>query len=251
MGLFNKKRKNTSDITNNAECKDTTEVSSEQKKAFAYMDVRKIEDASKRVPLMLEYAEDGVPLALYEVGEMYLLGKEIERNVEKGKEFLFRAGKKGASNAITTLAHFCIYGAFEEVSEDKVEKFGQDVCMKNFSVKYDEGVTYLAWALSKGNVSAIDTYTGDLSLGWNEGSFGETLRRATKTAFEPYKEGLLEESTDTAFYILGILSLRGVAVSQDITAAKFYLEKSAALGNEKAQKELESPLFSFTDDEDD
>lgn len=252
MGTFNKKRAKPSTGGNDIEHKNGNEVEikTEQKKSFAYMDVRKIEDPSKRIPLMIEYAEEGVPLALYEVGEMYLLGKEVERNIEKGKELLYKAGKKGASNAITTLAHFYIYEAFQEVRKEKVEQFGQDACMERFSEKYDTGVSFLAWALSKGNISAIDTYTGAVSLGWNEGSFGETLKRATKVAFEPYRESLLEEATDTAFYILGILSLRGIAVPQDVAVAKEFLEKSALFGNEQAKTELNNPLLSLMEDED-
>lgn len=254
MGLFNKKRKNvtaTATATNiEHKDEDKIEVTSEQKKALDYMDVRKIENASKRIPLMLEYAEAGVPLALYEAGEMYLSGKGIERNIDKGKEYLLKAGQKGASNPITVLARFCICEAFEEIKAEKVEQFGQDACMERFSEKYDTGVTYLAWALSKGNISAIETYTGSLSLGWNEGSFGETLKRATTAAFEPYREQLVEEGTDTGLYVLGILSIRGVAMPQDLVAARAFLEKSAMLGNKEAKNELENPLFALLGEED-
>ena len=253
MGIFNKKKAKSSTSGDNIEHKNGNEVENktEQEKAFAYMDVRKIEDPSKRIPLMIKYAEAGVPLALYEIGEMYLLGKDIECNIEKGKEFLYKAGKQGASGAITTLAHFHICEAFYEVSKEKVEQYGQEACMERFSEKYDTGVTFLAWALSKGNISAIDTYTGAVSLGWNEGSFGETLKRATKVAFEPYRDSLLEEATDTAFYILGILSLRGIAMPQDVVLAREFLEKSALLGNEQAKTELNNPLLSLMEDEDD
>ncbi len=251
MGLFTRKKKISSAVSSELKETEENKVNPQLKNALDYIDVRFMEDDSKRIPLMFEYAEAGVPQALYDLGKMYLTGNGIEHNPEKAKEFLLKAGKSGAGDALALLAQICISEAFEEVIPEKVERFGQEECQKRFNKKYDTGVSYLAWALAKGNESAIDIYTGSFPLGWNEGDFGEVLKEATNTAFASYKEKLFEEASGRAFYVLGILSLRGVALPQNIDMAKEFFGKSAALGNTQAKDELKNPLLALPGDEED
>jgi len=244
MGIFNFKKK-----TPDASAERPLEP--DQKLAFEYMSVRELKDAPRRLELMLKYAERGVPLALYETGEAYLFGKGVPRDEEKGEQYLVRAGKRGASGAITTLAQYHIGLAFEELSEQRVAARGKQACMEEFYKKYGRGADELAWALSLGSNSAMDTYTGAVRLGWNEGSLAQTLHSATDAAFKMYEQELICRGTPEDGYVLGMLALRGIAVPQDIAAAKEYFEKSAAMGNDKAKKELENPLLTLAGMEDD
>lgn len=251
MGLFNSlfgKKKQAPSAAPQPEFQPTPE----QQKQLDYMDVRRIEDPAKRVPLMMKFAEEGDELALYEMGELYLFGRDgVEQNIEKGKQYLYEGGQKGATNATAMLAMFCIKQAFAEVSKDKLSADSQEECIKRFWDHYNEGVGHLAWAISKGNATAMDILTGNMSLGWNEGDWASTLVRETSIALEPYLAELKAEDTAESNYVLGILSMRSIALPQDFAAARTYLERSAAQGHQNAKKELENPLLAADDDEDD
>lgn len=223
----------------------------EHKDELEYMEVRKIEDPAKRVPLMMQYAEKGDELAMYEVGQLYVFGRDgVKQDVEKGKKYLYEAGQKGAFNATALLAQVCFKYAFEEITKDNIQKFGEDACFEQFWLRYDEGVGHLAWAVAKGNMLAMDTLTGTLSLGWNEDELGTTLVRETAKALEPHLAELKNADTAESNYTLGVLSIRGIAMPQDFTAARAYLERAAQKGHYGAKKELENPLLVMDDDED-
>lgn len=226
-------------------------ILAEQKEGLDYMEVRKIEDPAKRVPLMMQYAEKGDELAMYEVGELYVFGRDgVKQDVEKGKKYLYEAGQKGAFNATARLAQVCFKYAFEEITKDNIQKFGEDACFERFWPRYDEGVGHLAWAVAKGNVLAMDTLTGTLSLGWNQGELGEKLVKETAKALEPHLAELKNADTAESSYTLGVLSMRGIAMPQDFAAARAYLERAARKGHYEAARELKNPLLAMDDDED-
>lgn len=223
----------------------------EASKPLCYEDVHKIQSAEERVPLMMKFAEEGEPQALYEMGELYLFGKDgVELNIPKGKQYLYDAIKKGTYNAAILLAMFCIKQAFQEIKPDKMTPDNQQECLGRFWEHYSEGVEQLAFSISKGNATAIAIITGAMPLEWNEGDWSDTLIRETAQALEAYLPELQAADTGNSNYTLGILSVRGIAMPQDFAAARSYLARSAALGNEAAKKELENPLLA-DDDEDD
>lgn len=216
-----------------------------------YMKVRQYTDDAKRIPLMMAFAEAGDELAQYEVGQMYVMGLcGVEKDLEKGKELLYKAGHGGATNAIALLGVTCIKQATNTVYEAETLGLTKEETGARFNAFYDEGADALAWGISTGNEMAMDVLTGKLELGWNQGELAETLVFATTRALAPRLEELKAKDDGRSNYVLGMIALRGVCMSQDVALAKSYFQRGAELGDYNAKEELKNPLF-LLDDEDD
>lgn len=216
-----------------------------------YMKVREYTDDAKRVPLMMAFAEAGDELAQYEVGQMYVMGLcGVEKDYEKGKELLYKAGHGGATNAIALLGVTCIKQATNTVYEAETLGLTKEEAGARFNAFYDEGADALAWGISTGNEMAMDVLTGKLELGWNQGQLAETLVFATTRALAPRLEELKAKDDGHSNYVLGMIALRGVCMPQDLALAKSYFQRGAELGDYNAREELKNPLF-LLDDEDD
>lgn len=217
-----------------------------------YMDVRKIQDPAKRVPLMMAFAEAGDELAQYEVGQLYVMGLDgVEKDTEKGKELLYKAGRGGATNAIALLGQVCIKQALNSVTEGEKQGLSREEYMAKFTAFYDEGADALAWGISTGNELAMDTVSGAFQLGWNEGQLGETLVFATTQALAPRLEELKAKDDGRSNYVLGTIAMRGICMPQDLDLARSYYQRGAELGDYSSKKALENPLLAPDDDEDD
>ncbi len=217
-----------------------------------YMNVRQYTDDSKRIPLMMAFAEAGDELAQYEVGQMYVMGLfGMERNYEKGKALLYKAGHGGATNAIALLAQVSIKQAMNSVTESETLGLTKEEAGARFNAYYDEGAEALAWGISTGNEMAMDTLTGKLALGWNQGQLAETLVMATTQALAPRLEELKAKDDGRSNYVLGMIALRGVCMPQDLALAKSYFQRGAELGDFNAREELKNPLFLLDDEDDD
>lgn len=217
-----------------------------------YMDVRKYTDDAKRVPLMMAFAEAGDELAQYEVGQMYVMGLcGVEKDFVKGKELLYKAGYGGATNAIALLGQVCIKQALDSIAEGERQGLPKEEIGARFNAYYDEGADALAWGISTGNELAMDTLTGRLEMGWNQGQLAGTLVNATTQALAPRLEELKAKDDGRSNYVLGMIALRGVCMPQDVALAKSYFQRGAELGDYNAKEELKNPLFVLEDDEDD
>ena len=217
-----------------------------------YMDVRKYTDDAKRVPLMMAFAEAGDELAQYEVGQMYVMGLcGVEKDFAKGKELLYKAGHGGATNAIALLGQVCIRQALDSIVEGEQQGLPREEIGARFNAFYDEGADALAWGISTGNELAMDTLTGKLEMGWNQGEMAGTLVKATTQALAPRLEELKARDDGRSNYVLGMIALRGVCMPQDVALAKSYFQRGAELGDYNAKEELKNPLFVLEDDEDD
>lgn len=217
-----------------------------------YMSVRQYTDDAKRVPLMMAFAEAGDELAQYEVGQMYVMGLcGVEKDIEKGKELLYKAGHGGATNAIAVLGVTCIKQAMNSVTNGETQGRSREEYMADFTAYYDEGADALAWGISTGNEMAMDTLTGKLELGWNQGELAETLVFATNRALAPRLEELKAKDDGWSNYVLGMIALRGVCVPQDLALAKSYFQRGAELGEYNAREALKNPLFLLDDEDDD
>lgn len=217
-----------------------------------YMDVRKYTDDAKRVPLMMAFAEAGDELAQYEVGQMYVMGLcGVEKDFVKGKELLYKAGYGGATNAIALLGQVCIKQALDSIAEGERQGLPKEEIGARFNAYYDEGADALAWGISTGNELAMDTLTGRLEMGWNQGQLAGTLVNATTQALAPRLEELKAKDDGRSNYVLGMIALRGVCMPQDVALAKSYFQRGAELGDYNAREELKNPLFVLEDDEDD
>lgn len=216
---------------------------------LTYMDVRNIQDPAKRVRLMMTFAEKGDGQALYEVGQLYAFGQSgVKKDVEKAKEYFFEAGKRGVVDAIAVMGQVCIKQAFNKMKAENSSSNTEDR-MKRFWNGYDEGVGHLAYAITCGNVLAMDTVAGTIPLGWNQGEPGEMLMSSVSRVVTRHLPELKETDAPYDNYTLGLLSMRGICMPQDLDAAKAYFQRSAVQGHAKAKQELKNPLFA--DDEED
>lgn len=216
-----------------------------------YMNVRQYTDDSKRIPLMMAFAEAGDELAQYEVGQLYVTGQcGMEKDLVKGKELLRQAGHGGATNAITMLASTCFRQAMDFIMNNEGQGLTKEEAGARFNAYYDEGADALAWGISTGNEMAMDILSGKLELGWNQNQLAETLVMATTQALAPRLEQLKTTDDGHSNYVLGMIALRGICMPQDLTLAKSYFQRGAELGDYNAKEELKNPLF-LLDDEDD
>lgn len=216
-----------------------------------YMDIRNIEDPDTRIPLTLIHAEKGDEIALYDAGELYAYGCDgIKPNFEKSSKYLAASAQKGCVNAYAVLAQVTMRDAYEEITKENIEKYGEDNCYQKFFPKFDKVIEYLAKSIYLGSRIGMDTLTGAIPLGWNQNDLGKALVEETTKVLLPLVEELKADDNGQSNYILGMLAMRGIAMPQDLSIAKAYFETSAAKGNFAAKKELNNPLFNF-DDEDD
>ena len=217
-----------------------------------YMDVRKYTDDTKRVPLMMAFAEAGDELAQYELGQLYVTGQcGVAKDLTKGKELLRQAGHGGATNAITMLASTCFKQAMDFIMNGEGQGLTKEESGARFNAYYDEGADALAWGISTGNEMAMDILSGKLELGWNQNQLAETLVFATTRFLTPRLEELKTKDDGRSNYVLGMIALRGICMPQDIALAKSYFQRGAELGDYNAKEELKNPLFVLEDDEDD
>ena len=152
------------------------------------------------------------------------------------------AGQKGSYEAFALLGHFHVnlaYGFAKQKNPDMVA----------FRTSFLEGVGNLAYAASRGNMLAIDTITGTLRMGWNQGDLGDMLREKVYAVLTNHLQEIKTENSAESNYTLGIFAMRGICMHQDFALARNYLSRSAEMGNEKAKQELNNPLLS-DDDED-
>ena len=217
-------------------------VSQEEIKGMDFLDVYRMPDGPEKTSYLMAFAEAGDGGAQYLLGEAYLFGNGgLDQDFEKSKELLQKSADQGNSNAMTDLTLVCME-MFCDLNNEAEQ-------MPKAMELMDESAYNLAKALTNYNKLALDIYNGNLKMDWNKGDTRKLLLEKTDNAMQPLLEELKAEDKGYSNYILGMLTVRGIGVAQDINQARMYFERGAELGNYESEFELKNPLFALDDDE--
>ncbi len=203
--------------------------------------------------------EDGTePLyiagAMRGLGYMYLDGKAVERDIEKGVEWYTKAADLGDISAMNNLGN--LYKTGEEVVRDgeKVEQDGEKAIewytkaadSGNTSAMYNIGYMYMEGeAVEQDGEKAIEWYTKAVDLGnataMNDLGYmynhGKGVEQDIEKGVEWYTKAA-DSGNTTAMHNLGYLYYTGDVVEQDIEKAVEWYTKAADSGNTSAMHNL-------------
>lgn len=141
---------------------------------YRYGIVKK-QDYAIAFDLYKQAADNGVSQAMVELGELYMLGEGVEKNLEEAIKWYRMAADNGNTDAMCVLS--VLYYEGEDVDEDfgealhwalEAAKLGDNIGMNNMGVFYEDGlgdyVASMAWyelAASYGDPEAM-LYIGDM-----------------------------------------------------------------------------------------
>lgn len=224
-----------------------------------YMRVREKEDSPEKWRLMLKFAEHGDEIALFEVGEAYMLGKMVKRDDKAAEKYLLAAIEKGmVAQGNIRLGQLYLRSSVDVYPKDNapMTEEEQEAADKEFDRRFVVGASYLVKALDGGNLmyveQAIEIIAGTLRLGYNVGDirdfFMECVDLTLPAAVQRIEEQLSledKEEASKAWYKKGCLYLYGVHYEDDLDEAKTCFEKSLELNqwNASAKMALKNPLF--------
>lgn len=227
---------------------------------------RKNMEAATRA--MLQLADNGNVLAMYEAGNIYRFGRGVDIDPEKAHQYYEKA-----LEGFKTLEHSGEYIKFKGYLNYRIGKqyyhgMGTE---QNFetSAQYfirseevsEKGNIYAEYLLgnqySKGDGVPMDT---DMAVMYYEKSAdggnayaqyrmgqiyekGEWVKENPQQSYEYYKEALhsfelIKEKDDNMFYRLGSMYLKGKGTTIDMPKAIEYLSQAAELGNDMAMYQI-------------
>ena len=225
-----------------------------------YMRVREKEDSPEKWRLMLKFAEHGDEIALYEVGEAYMLdGPMVKRDDKMAEKYLLAAVEKGmVAQGNIRLGQLYLRSSVDVYPKDDAPMTEEEqiAADKEFDRRFEVGTAYLVEALHGQNLmyveQDIEIIAGTIRLGYNVGNIREffmecinlKLPEAVKKIEEQSASEDNHEASD-AWYKLGCLYLYGVHYEDDLDEAKTCFEKSLALNqwNMDAKMALKNHLF--------
>jgi TPR repeat protein len=155
-------------------------------------------------------ADDGFPDAKFELGQLYLNGRFVEKNIEKAKELFYETGKDGHLPS----QHFI--GMMLLRNKD-------DESIKN-------GLSYILTA-------AEDSYSPSMNMMGELKEYGRHVDKSGPEALQWYFRAA-DQDDIFAFYNLGRLFLQGKLVQYDYIEGLKYLEMAATENHVKAQYDL-------------
>ena len=225
-----------------------------------YMRVREKEDSPEKWRLMLKFAEHGDEIALFEVGEAYMLnGSMVKRDGKMAEKYLLKSIEKGmVAQGNIRLGQLYLRSSVDVYPKDDtpLTEEQQIAADKEFDRRFEVGTAYLVEALHGRNLmyveQAVEIIAGTIRLGYNVGDirefFMEFINLKLPAAVKKIEEQSLSENADEAsdaWYKLGCLYLYGVHYEDDLDEAKSCFEKSLELNewNADARIALNNPLF--------
>lgn len=172
------------------------------------------------VKLFTEAANDGITVAKYKLGKMFLNGDGVEKDIPKAIEWLKQAAVEENEFAEYALGRLYLKG--EEVEKDVFA--AEEYLLKSAS----RGNKYAAYLLGKEYLSGEN--------------FGKDAMKAVE-----YLELAAEKDFEPAEYILGKEYLRGENFPKDVQKAIDYLKRAAEKGFDFAEYEL-GKIYLFGND---
>lgn len=219
-------------------------------KNIDYFSVREHPDKVKRLSYMKAFAYMEDAAAQYDLGMLCAFGEDgVEKDWEMAKKLLHKAADGNVSDAMAFLS--IIY--MEEMAASLIEAWNKEESEEEYYPKVDllfnKGAKNLARALTCCNELALKIYTGAMKKDWNQGEFRKTLLEKTNFSLQSYVEELRIKNDGWSNYVLGVFSLRGIGVMQDVEQARKYFLRGAELGDFSSKQELKNPLFMLDEDE--
>ena len=262
MGLF-KALFGKSELPKKQEVKPTPKPAAEEydfNDGLQYMSVREKEDSPEKWRLMLKFAEHGDEIALYEVGEAYMLdGPMVKRDDKMAEKYLLASVEKGmVAQGNIRLGQLYLRNSVDVYPKDNAPMSEEEekAANKEFVRRYKVGAAYMVEALQGRNLmyveQAIEMIAGTIHLGYNVGDirdfFMKFINLTLPGAVKKIEEQAASEDSheaSAAWYKLGCLYLYGVHYEDDLDEAKACFEKSLALNqwNTDAKMALQNPLF--------
>lgn len=156
-------------------------------------------------------AEQGHPLAQYNMGVMYYNGYGVAKDYTQAVSWYQKAAKQQHSLAQNNLAIMTLRGlGTTKSSSEAISWFRKSIALDNAKAQYNFGLMYL-------NGEGIKQ------------SFGEALNWFLKAAAQDH---------DSAMNNLGLMYFRGMGVKKDPEQALSWFRKAAELGNAQGQFSL-------------
>ena len=163
-----------------------------------------VEDVENYIDNLKKSSDKNFNRASHVLGHLYLKGKYVERNFEKGIEYLDRCVKNGDINSA-----FEIYNYLRPVDLDR-------------------SVDYLKKAAEAGLVQAEYEYALMLyEMGGSDNKAFDYFNRAA------------EKNHGYSLYYIAVCYQMGKGVGKDVNKAKEYLQKAASMGVSRAKEILE------------
>jgi hypothetical protein len=153
--------------------------------------------AARLLATKIEWADEGLPSYQYEIGMMYLTGNGLEKDENKGRDYIGRAAHQGFPDAVAKLK------ALNSISTPETQ-IGQtnSAASNNVMPIENPGTNEVQRAVAPDPVQLL----------------------ATKAA----------NGSASAQYELGLRYVKGLGVAKNLEKGRFYLEMAAAQGDADA-----------------
>lgn len=197
------------------------------------------ENIKKGVALAKESADAGNYNGKYLMGNCYIQGISVEKDVKKGLDLLLECSNHNTPSASSALAQYYFWGPKGIVAENKPKSF-------KFAQKGLDGVSF--WIMSQCYINGFGTEKNErqaaiyahasANMGY---VLGETLwglfcqdgYGTSSEAFDWFMKAA-QQGDATATERVGEFLLKGTAGKTDYAMAKQYLQKAASMGSKEA-----------------
>lgn len=182
---------------------------------------------------LLRLAESGDVKAQYEIGQAYVEGNGINKNLEEGRKWMEKSALNGNVDAQSYLGDIYYFGMndYQKACEwwQKASDGGDNYATFNLSCMYQEG-TGVKRDMAKSNSLLLKgAKRGSVECMFNLAnrySRGDGVNADIKEAIRWYEKAA-EKGHAGAFYNLGLIYYTGEGVDKNYPKALSYLEKAA------------------------
>ncbi len=194
------------------------------------------DDIEQAIFWLSQAAEKRHPLAEYQLGNQYFKGKSVNRNIPRAVHYFLRAKNHGVKPAETALKVLSQYG-YEDVVRAEM---GDAKAQYAMAMQYLAGKSNLdkTVALEWLHAAARQSYAPALLQLGIMYEKGIILSKNDKKAFEFYKKAA-ELENPKAQISLSRMYKSGKGVQPNPTLANIWLNRAAAQGSQEAQKALQ------------
>lgn len=192
---------------------------------------------------LIYLADRGNVLALYEIGDIYLYGRGVEKDFGKAFEWFEKSAKKGNGLALYQIGYMYFNGKGVEKDFGKAFEWFKKSAEQGFApAQYNLGLIYA----SKGKLEeAFEWFKRAAEEGHVQSQFniscnyflGEGVKQSNEKAFK-WLEKAAQGGCVDAQHALGLMYYDGEVVGQDYSEAFEWFKKSAEQGDKDSQYEL-------------
>ena len=204
-------------------------------------------DPTEAVRFLMLAANQGLDIAAYRLGNLFLRGKDIEKDVDTALHWLWQAAEKENQYAQYLLGKTYLKGEDVYADFSKAEKL--------FEKASRQGNSYAKYSLAKMHLDGLAEHpdtgkalfllreSADRGNVWAAYLLGKILMRGEPTEKDTAEaERLLtsaaEKGNDQAQYLLGKLYLSGDGIPKNVPQALYWLWEAAEKENQYAQYQL-------------